>query len=62
MANSHASKNEIGQIVWAACDTFRGKVDPAIGELLEFMASSVAQMQELIEDLLIHSRVGASNI
>ena len=27
MANSHASKNEIGQIVWAACDTFRGAVD-----------------------------------
>ena len=29
MANSHASKNEIGQIVWAACDTFRGAVDPS---------------------------------
>ncbi len=28
MANSHISKNEIGQIVWAACDTFRGAVDP----------------------------------
>jgi len=27
--NSHASKNEIGQTVWAACDTFRGAVDPA---------------------------------
>ena len=26
MANSHASKNEIGQIVWAACDTFRGTI------------------------------------
>jgi len=29
MMNSHASKNEIGQIVWAACDTFRGAVDPS---------------------------------
>ena len=29
MINSHASKNEIGQIVWAACDTFRGAVDPS---------------------------------
>ena len=29
MANSHASKNEIGQIVWAACDTFRGAVESA---------------------------------
>jgi type I restriction enzyme M protein len=29
MSNSHAGKNEIGQIVWAACDTFRGAVDPS---------------------------------
>lgn len=29
MANSHASKNEIGQIIWAACDTFRGAIDPS---------------------------------
>ena len=27
MANSHAGRNEIGDIVFAACDTFRGAVD-----------------------------------
>ncbi len=39
----------------------RGKVDAGICELLEFMATSVDHMQELIEDLLTHSRVGASD-
>ncbi|MHB8901123.1 MAG: sensor histidine kinase [Thermoguttaceae bacterium] len=48
----------LSQIIQGHC---RGKVDPAICELLQFMASSVAQMQELIEDLLAHSRVGAPN-
>ncbi len=38
-----------------------GKFDTALDELLGFMTSGVAQMQELIEDLLSHSRVGASN-
>jgi len=27
--NGNIKKNEIGQIVWAACDTFRGAVDPS---------------------------------
>ncbi len=48
----------LSQMIQGHC---RGKVDAAIGELLEFMGSSVAQMQELIEDLLTHSRVGAAN-
>lgn len=29
MPNAHASREEIGRIVWAACDTFRGAVDPS---------------------------------
>ena len=39
---------------------YRGQVDPEICELLDFMQTSVEHMQELIEDLLTHSRVGAS--
>jgi len=29
MTNSNNKKTEIGQIIWAACDTFRGSVDPS---------------------------------
>ncbi len=48
----------LSQMIQEHC---RGKVDAEIFELLEFMVSSVEHMQELIEDLLTHSRVGASN-
>ncbi len=29
MADKTLSQRELGDIVWAACDTFRGAVDPA---------------------------------
>lgn len=48
----------LSQMIQGHC---RDKDDTEICELLGFMQSSVEHMQELIEDLLTHSRVGASD-
>lgn len=48
----------LSQMIQGQC---RAKFDPEVYELLGFMQSSVEHMQELIEDLLAHSRVGASD-
>ena len=48
----------LSQMIQSQC---HGKVAPEVCELLEFMQISVEHMQELIEDLLTHSRIGASD-
>jgi light-regulated signal transduction histidine kinase (bacteriophytochrome) len=48
----------LSQLIQGQC---RDQVNPAICELLGFIESSVEHMQELIDDLLTHSRVGASD-
>ncbi len=52
MANSHASKNEIGQIVWAACDTFRGAVDPSEYKNYILTMLFVKYLSDLRKDIL----------
>lgn len=52
MANSHASKNEIGQIVWAACDTFRGAVDPSEYKNYILTMLFVKYLSDLRKDVL----------
>ena len=47
----------LSQMIQGKC---RDKLDADVCELLGFMQSSVEHMQELIEDLLTHSRIGAS--
>ncbi len=53
MANSHASKNEIGQIVWAACDTFRGAVDPSEYKNYILTMLFVKYLSDLRKDILV---------
>ena len=57
----HAPLRRLVSLSQMIQDQCRDKVDAEICELLGFMRSSAEQMQELIEDLLTHSRVGASN-
>jgi len=52
MANSHISKNEIGQIVWAACDTFRGAVDPSEYKNYILTMLFVKYLSDLRKDIL----------
>ena len=52
MANSHVSKNEIGQIVWAACDTFRGAVDPSEYKNYILTMLFVKYLSDLRKDIL----------
>jgi len=52
MANSHASKSEIGQIVWAACDTFRGAVDPSEYKNYILTMLFVKYLSDLRKDIL----------
>lgn len=52
MANSHASKNEIGQIIWAACDTFRGAVDPSEYKNYILTMLFVKYLSDLRKDIL----------
>ena len=52
MVNSHASKNEIGQIVWAACDTFRGAVDPSEYKNYILTMLFVKYLSDLRKDIL----------
>ena len=48
----------LSQMIQGQC---QDKLDADMCELLGFMQSSVEHMQELIEDLLAHSRIGASD-
>jgi type I restriction enzyme M protein len=52
MANSHSSKDEIGQIVWAACDTFRGAVDPSEYKNYILTMLFVKYLSDLRKDIL----------
>lgn len=52
MANSHVSTNEIGQIIWSACDTFRGAVDPSEYKNYILTMLFVKYLSDLRKDVL----------
>jgi len=57
----HAPLRRISTVSQMILEQNAGQIDTAAREMLGFIASGAEQMQELIEDLLAHSHVGALN-